>query len=80
MRVKTTEIKSLDYIPLTFSYICNLCSLYLLIHQYNVLNKISSASIELQLMYWGVNVIYGLMFLSSLLLIVKTHPQELKNR
>jgi len=43
-------------------------------------NNISSASMGFQIGYWIVNVIFGLMFLSSLLLIVLTHPQEFKNR
>jgi uncharacterized membrane protein len=80
MRLKNTEIKSLDYIPLTLSYISNLGAIFLLIHQYNMWNNISSASMGFQIGYWIVNVIFGSLFILSVLLLVMTHPQELKNR
>ena len=80
MRYKTKSIKVWDYIPVTGSYICNICAIYLLVHQYNVIDKIQSASIEMQIMYWGVNGVFGIMYLISLLLMIKTHPLVLSTR
>ena len=80
MRIKNNDIKISDYIPLSASYLCNLGMIFMLVHQYRMFDRIPAASTELQLMYWGVNVLFGLLFISTLVLIVKTHPQELNNR
>lgn len=76
MRIKNNDIKISDYIPLGASYLCNLGMIFLLVHQY----RVPAVSTEFQLIYWSVNVLFGLLFISTLVLIVKTHPQELNNR
>lgn len=76
MRIKNNDIKISDYIPLGASYLCNLGMIFLLVHQY----RVPAVSTELQLIYWSVNVLFGILFISTLVLIVKTHPQELNNR
>ena len=80
MRIKNNDIKISDYLPLGASYLCNLGLIFLLVHQYRMLDRIPAVSTELQISYWGVNVLFGLLFISTLVLIVKTHPQELNNR
>ena len=80
MRIKNNDIKISDYLPLGASYLCNLGLIFLLVHQYRMLDRIPAASTELLISYWGVNVLFGILFISTLVLIVKTHPQELNNR
>ena len=79
MRIKNNDIKVLDFIPLISAYICSLAALYLLTGNLGVLEKVSIASTELQIIYWGMNVVYFLFFLLSLLLIVRTNPFILRN-